>query len=290
MQNSGNFGQVLPSINLENMDYTDHQMILTSPRSIQVCRQNGVDIKDLYFYNFYEFREMHPELTSLNIEIQKSHYFHEQGVREVLVSKLIRQRRELIFNENEYRLKQKQEKKKIEQEKRIKMRAEDPEKYLKNKAVNDVEVTKNLQKKQLFSILEANLREAYIKKENELKSQLEENKKVDLDFEEKIRKKEQEKHKKFLEEQKLKKEKMMIEERNNLKQEYEKKEKIREQKEKDRILYNNFKAQQKEKERKEKAERFKENLEMHKQKKRRIYKEREFKEKEKQYNKKLMDQ
>ena len=132
MQNSGNFGQVLPSINLENMDYTDHQMILTSPRSIQVCRQNGVDIKDLYFYNFYEFREMHPELTSLNIEIQKSHYFHEQGVREVLVSKLIRQRRELIFNENEYRLKQKQEKKKIEQEKRIKMRAEDPEKYLKN--------------------------------------------------------------------------------------------------------------------------------------------------------------
>ena len=88
MQNPENFGQALPSINLENMNYNDHQMILTSPRSIQVCRQNGVDIKDLYFYNFYEFREMHPELTSLNLEIQKSHYFHEQGIREVLVSKL----------------------------------------------------------------------------------------------------------------------------------------------------------------------------------------------------------
>ena len=260
MQNSGNFGQVLPSINLENMDYTDHQMILTSPRSIQVCRQNGIDVKDLYFYNFYEFREMHPELTSLNIEIQKSHYFHEQGVREVLVGKLIRQRRELIFNENEYRLKQKQEKKKIEQEKRMKMKDEDPEKFMKNKAANDIEVTKNLQKKQLFSILEANLREAYLKKENELKSRLEENKKVDLSFEEKIRKKEQEKHKKFLEEQRQKKEQMMIEERNNIKQEYEKKEKIREQKEKDRIIYNDFKAKQKEKERKEKAERFKENM------------------------------
>ena len=63
MKNPENFGQVLPSINLENMDYTDHQMILTSPRSIQVCRQNGIDVKDLYFYNFYEFREMHHELA-----------------------------------------------------------------------------------------------------------------------------------------------------------------------------------------------------------------------------------
>ena len=70
------------------MDYNDYQMILTSLRSIQVCRQNGVDIKDLYIYKFYEFREMHPELTSLNLEIQKSHYFHELGIREVLVSKL----------------------------------------------------------------------------------------------------------------------------------------------------------------------------------------------------------
>ena len=240
-----NFGQALPSINLENMDYTNHQMILTSPRSIQVCRQNGVDIKDLYFYNFYEFREMHPELTSLNLEIQKSHYFHDQGVREVLVSKLIRQRREFINKENEYRLKQKEEKKKIEQEKRIKQKDENPEKFLKEKAANDVAVTKNKQKKQLFNILEANLREAYIKRENELKSQLEENKKNDLLFEEKIRKREQEKHKKFMEQQRQIKEKMMIEEQNNLKEEYEKKEQIRKQKEKERMAYYDMKKKTK---------------------------------------------
>ena len=119
LENSENFGQVLPSINLENMDYTDHQMILTSPRSITICRQRGVDIKDLYFYNFYEFREMHPELTSLNIEIQKSHYFHEQGVREALLGELIRERRKLINSENEYYLKQIEEKKKKEQKLRI---------------------------------------------------------------------------------------------------------------------------------------------------------------------------
>ena len=284
-----NFGQALPSINLENMDYTDHKMILTSPRSIQVCRQNGVDIKDLYFYNFYEFREMHPELTSLNLEIQKSHYFHDQGVREVLVSKLIRQRRELINEENEYRLKQKEEKKKIEQEKRIKQKDENPEKFLKEKAANDVAVTKNKQKKQLFNILEANLREAYIKRENELKSQLEENKKNDLLFEEKIRKREQEKHKKFMEQQRQIKEKMMIEEQNNLKEEYEKKEQIRKQKEKERMAYYDMKKKQNEKEREEKAKRFKENMEFLEHKKMRLQEERQFKEKEKEYYKNFMD-
>ena len=284
-----NFGQALPSINLENMDYTNHQMILTSPHSIQVCRQNGVDIKDLYFYNFYEFREMHPELTSLNLEIQKSHYFHDQGVREVLVSKLIRQRRELINKENEYRLKQKEEKKKIEQEKRIKQKDENPEKFLKEKAANDVAVTKNKQKKQLFNILEANLREAYIKRENELKSQLEENKKNDLLFEEKIRKREQEKHKKFMEQQRQIKEKMMIEEQNNLKEEYEKKEQIRKQKEKERMAYYDMKKKQNEKEREEKAKRFKENMEFLEHKKMRLQEERQFKEKEKEYYKNFMD-
>lgn len=284
-----NFGQALPSINLENMDYTDHQMILTSPRSIQVCRQNGVDIKDLYFYNFYEFREMHPELTSLNLEIQKSHYFHDQGVREVLVSKLKRQRRELINKENEYRLKQKEEKKKIEQEKRIKQKDENPEKFLKEKAANDVAVTKNKQKKQLFNILEANLREAYIKRENELKSQLEENKKNDLLFEEKIRKREQEKHKKFMEQQRQIKEKMVIEEQNNLKEEYEKKEQIRKQKEKERMAYYDMKKKQNEKEREEKAKRFKENMEFLEHKKMRLQEERQFKEKEKEYYKNFMD-
>ena len=289
MKNLENNGQALPSINLENMDYTNHKMILTSPRSIEVCRQKGVDIKDLYFYNFYEFRKMHPELTSLNIEIQKSHYFHEQGVREVLLSQLIRERRELINNENEYHLKQKEEKKRLEQEKRIKMKDENPEKFFKKKAANDIEVTKNKQKKQLFNILEANLREAYIKKEKELKSQLEENKKNDLLYEERMRKKEQEKHKKFLEEQKQRKEQMIIEEQKKIKMEYEQKEKIREQKEKDRIKYNNMLAKEKEKERKEKAERFKENLEYIEHRKKRMQEEREFKETEKQYNKRLMD-
>ena len=196
LENSENFGQVLPSINLENMDYTDHQMILTSPRSITICRQRGVDIKDLYFYNFYEFREMHPELTSLNIEIQKSHYFHEQGVRDALLGELKRERRKLINSENEYYLKQIEEKKKKEQKLRIQKKEENPDMNFKNNAEKEIEMTKKKHKKQLINILEANIREAYLKKERELISELEKNKKKDLIYEEKLRKKEQAKHKK----------------------------------------------------------------------------------------------
>ena len=290
MQNQENFGQVLPSINLENMDYTDHQMILTSPRSIQVCRQRGVDVKDLYFYNFYEFRDMHPELTSLNIEIQKSHYFHEQGVREVLLGELIRARRSLINSENEYHLKQREEKRRMEQNKRIKQKDKNLDINFKNNAKKDIEMTKKLQKKELFNLLETNLREAYLKRENELKLQLNENKKNDLLYEEKLRKQEQEKHKKFLEEQKQKKEKLMSEERLKIKKEYEIKEKKREEKEKQRIEYNKMRAEQKEQERKEKAERFKENLEYIEYRKKRNQEEKDLKEIEKQNNKKLMDQ
>ena len=114
-----NMGPSLPSINLENMDYRDHEMNLTSPRSLNICRQNGVSIKDLYFYNFYEYRDMHPEIKSLSIEIQQSHYFHDQGVREVLLGKLIRERRELIDKQNELYLKQKEIKKEEEKKKKI---------------------------------------------------------------------------------------------------------------------------------------------------------------------------
>ena len=52
MLNSQNVGQSLPSINFENMNYSDHKMIITSPRSLYICRKNNVDMTDLYYYTF----------------------------------------------------------------------------------------------------------------------------------------------------------------------------------------------------------------------------------------------
>ena len=116
MFNSEYVGQCLPSINLENMDYHDHQMIINSPRSLNICQKNNVDIKDLYFYNFYEFRNNNPEITSKNIDAQKHTYNQKEEARQLLLSKLIKERRELINNENALNLKQKKENKETKEE------------------------------------------------------------------------------------------------------------------------------------------------------------------------------
>ena len=158
MYNSQDAGLSLPSINLENMDYHDHQMILTSPRSKNVCLKNGVDMKDLYFYNFFEYRQMHPELTALNLEIQQSHYFHEQAAREVLLSKLIRERREIIDDENKYF----EEKKKENKEKEKKEKEIEKKNRIKKGMKSEIEMTRENKKKQLMNMLVNNLREEFI--------------------------------------------------------------------------------------------------------------------------------
>ena len=284
MFNSQYVGQSLPSINLENMNYSDHKMIINSPRSLNVCRQNNVDMTDLYYYDFHEFRMKHPELTSLNIDIQQSHYFHEQAARELLLTKLIRERRELINNENELYLKQKEEKK----EKKKKQKELEKKKN-KSKPLSEVEKTREKKKRELFNELESRLREAYKKKENELKTKLEENKKNDLLLEEKIRRKEEEEHKKFLEKERIKKEKLMQEKQERTRYEYEIKEKIRKEKEKEKEKYNIMKKKEREKERKKKAENFERNLKNLENQKQLAHDEKERREKEKQDKKKLFD-
>ena len=179
MNNSQELGQFLPSINLDNMDFRDHQMILTSPRSINICKKHGVDLEDLYFYNFYEFREMHPELNSLGIEIQKSHYFHDKEAREVLLSKLRKERKELIEKEYEMFIKQNKFQKEDIIQKEFQKKKNSKNLNLKNLPKNENERIREKEKRKLINMLEANLRTAYLQKENELKSELEKNKRND---------------------------------------------------------------------------------------------------------------
>ena len=114
MFNTQNVGQILPSINLENIDYRDHKMILTSPRSLAICKQNNVNMEDLYFYNFFEYREIHPDIITLKVEQQHEHYESDKKYRENLISKLIQERRALIKKENEKNIEQKKNNEKTE--------------------------------------------------------------------------------------------------------------------------------------------------------------------------------
>ena len=45
----------VPSLNLENTDYTNHSAYINSPRSLSLMKERGLRMEDLYFYNFYEY-------------------------------------------------------------------------------------------------------------------------------------------------------------------------------------------------------------------------------------------
>ena len=153
MFNNQYVGQSLPSINLENIDYKDHDMILTSPRSIYVCKQLNANMEDLYFYNFYEFRNSHPELLSLSIDKQKAHYFHLEQQRQILIDKLIKKRRELINQEHEKYKEQ-------EKQKEIILKEMTKKQKVIKKPVQKGDITTEIEKNKLMAMLETNLRNA----------------------------------------------------------------------------------------------------------------------------------
>lgn len=53
--------------------------MLFSPRSLEAMKRTGCELKDLYFLEFKQFRDAHPELITLPKEVQESRYeFYEK--------------------------------------------------------------------------------------------------------------------------------------------------------------------------------------------------------------------
>ena len=86
-------------INLENIDWRNHSMKISSPHSKHIMRENNIEEEDLYLYDFFEYRELHPEIIPLSLDIQKSHFYNDLNKREERLSKLIQLRRQLLFTE-----------------------------------------------------------------------------------------------------------------------------------------------------------------------------------------------
>ena len=282
MFNNQYVGQSLPSINLENIDYKDHDMILTSPRSLYVCKQLNANMEDLYFINFYEFRNSHPELLSLSIDKQKAHYFHLEQQRQILIDKLIKKRRELINQEQEKYKEQ-------ERQKEIILKEMTKKQKVIKKPTQKGDITKEIEKNKLMSMLETNLRNAFLQKEEELRKELEERKAYDLDQLQRFYQKEKEKHDQFMEEGRRRRNEQMLENQRRIKDEYDKKEEEREQK----MLYNKMFRDEQAKIRNEenlkKLEDHKQKLKEEEEKRIKKYEDKKRENEEKQYNKELMD-
>ena len=239
-------------INLENMDWRNHSMRISSPHSLHIMRENNIEMEELYLFDFFEFREKHPEIIPLNLEIQKSHYYNDLNIREEKLKILIKARRDLLFTE-ETKTSLEDEFKENEEEKMKKIRRD----KLKKKNENELERVKEKEKKELLNMLENQVRRAYIEKQNMLKMKLDEDKEMDKKEIELQRRKAQEKYNEYLKKQRILKEKREAEKQKKIYDEYYEKEQKKRKEQEIKEKENKRKAEEKEKIRLRKAEEFK---------------------------------
>ena len=239
---------IKPTLNFENFDYTNHTAAINSPRSVSLMRESGILMQDLYFYNFYEYREMHPEIIPLSLEIQKSHFYHMQGIREDTLRKLIQERRDLIHKEETKQNNFSMNRSNVKKEQLYQTSMSKCNNTTKSRE-KEIEKCKEKQKKELLSMVETQLRDAFMKQQNELKFQLEKEMMIDRERENLLRRKEEERYKAFLEQQRKEEEKRKAEEQKKIYAEYYRKEQEKRMLQEQKEIENKKKIEEKEKER-----------------------------------------
>ena len=86
-------------INLENCDFSSKKIRLTSPISIKVCNQLGLDIDSLKKQSFEEYCVTDPESNLLSKEILQERYEHFEKKKEELINEAIELRNKLKEDE-----------------------------------------------------------------------------------------------------------------------------------------------------------------------------------------------
>ena len=69
---------------------------MNSPRSLEACRQLGINPQSLYYVKFKTFVRTHPEIIRLNEELQKKRFNNINKYREEMIASVIQKREEII--------------------------------------------------------------------------------------------------------------------------------------------------------------------------------------------------
>ena len=93
-------------LNLEEVDFTNPEQKIKSPRSLNIISSLGLKPKDLYQISFQEFLNNNPDLKKLGKEIQNQRYQFYNQERENNINRCIQQRQELIKLTKKNKLKQ----------------------------------------------------------------------------------------------------------------------------------------------------------------------------------------
>lgn len=82
--------------NIENIDLTNWKQILNSPRSLQACRKIGVQPMELFFMDFYTFKNTNHEVKNIPREVQNLRYEHYEKLRQDTLAAVKDERRKMI--------------------------------------------------------------------------------------------------------------------------------------------------------------------------------------------------
>ena len=81
----------------------DKEIKLNSPRSLEVCKTNGIQVDELYFIDYKEYLSKHPEISSLPEDIKQYRFNLLERLRLKTIKMIKEKRQELIKSkQNKY--------------------------------------------------------------------------------------------------------------------------------------------------------------------------------------------
>ena len=85
-------------MSVEDIDFSNNKHKLTSPRSKEACLRLGIQIKDLYFKDFQQFKADNPNIITLSKDAQNLRWEHYEESRQELID-MIKNEKNNIINE-----------------------------------------------------------------------------------------------------------------------------------------------------------------------------------------------
>ena len=86
----------------------DKEIKLNSPRSLEVCKTNGIQVDELYFIDYKEYLSKHPEISSLPEDIKRYRFNLLERLR-LKTIKMIKEKRNELINSKDDKLKDENE-------------------------------------------------------------------------------------------------------------------------------------------------------------------------------------
>ena len=89
--------------NIDHFDFSDPRQKLDSPRSLEALFRLGIDVKDLYYKDFYKFKLDNPEICTLPKQSQLIRWEHIENRRKQYIEET-KMEREKLMEGNLYQL------------------------------------------------------------------------------------------------------------------------------------------------------------------------------------------